>query len=300
MRVLVSGASGLVGRAVVARLLRRGDSVSPLVRREERGGVLWDPTGRRFDHEGAEGCDAVVHLAGENVAAGRWTEARKQEIHRSRVDGTRWLAQCLAGLGRRPQALVSASAIGFYGDRGDEELTEDAGSGDGFLAEVCRDWEAACGAAVGAGIRVVNLRIGIVLASHGGALSPMLPLFRFGLGGRLGDGRQWMSWIVLDDLVSIVEVAIDDEMLRGAVNAVAPGAVRNEEFTATLARVLGRPAFLHVPAFALRMGLGEMGDEMLLAGARVRPKKLEERGFRFAHPDLEGALRALLIEGASA
>jgi uncharacterized protein (TIGR01777 family) len=294
MRALISGASGLVGRAVAERLTTRGDMVVPLVRRKEVPGAFWDPKSGAFDRDAAEGADAVVHLAGENVASGRWTPQRRAEIRDSRVLGTRHLAEGLRSLERRPAVMVAASAIGFYGNSGDVIQTEAGELGRGFLAEVCRDWEAACEPAAAAGIRIVKLRIGLVLAPHGGPLRQMLPVFRLGLGGRVGDGRQWMSWITLGDLVRIVEHVLADAEIRGAVNATAPQPVRNAEFTDTLARVLRRPAWLALPAFVLRAAFGEMAEEMLLTGTRVVPDRLEKRGFRFEHDTLEPALRALL------
>jgi len=294
MRVLISGVSGLVGRAVAERLTARGDMVVPLVRRRGMAGVFWDPKTGDFDRAGAEGADAVVHLAGENVAGGRWTQERRAEIRDSRVVGTRHLAQALRTLERRPAVMIAASAIGFYGNSGDIVQTEAGNPGRGFLAEVCRDWEAACEPAVASGVRVVNLRIGLVLAAHGGPLRQMLPAFRLGLGARVGDGRQWMSWITLRDLVRIAESVLDDRALHGPLNATAPQPVRNVEFTETLARVLRRPAWLAVPAFVLRTALGEMADEMLLVGTRVVPDRLVKGGFRFEHETLEPALRAVL------
>jgi uncharacterized protein (TIGR01777 family) len=294
MRVLLSGASGFVGKAVRERLVSRGDHVEPLVRGNPIEGVRWDPASGRFDAAGAEGADAVVHLAGENVASGRWNAARKQAIYQSRVAGTRLLASGLAGATRRPKVLVGASAIGFYGSRGDEEVTEASPSGTGFLAEVCRDWESAAEPAASAGIRVVHLRIGLVLSPKGGALAQMLPAFRLGLGGKIGDGRQWMSWITLHDLVRVIEMTLDDASVRGPLNAVAPEPVRNAEFTDRLASAVARPAMLPMPAFALRLVLGEMADETLLASNRVVPKALNDRGFTFDHPTLEQAFRALL------
>jgi uncharacterized protein (TIGR01777 family) len=293
MRTLVSGASGLVGRALVGRLEARGDSVVPLVRRDGESGVRWDPKTGRFDDVAAEGFDAVVHLAGENVAAGRWTDRRRTEIRDSRVGGTRLLAEHLGGLRRPPRVLVCASAVGFYGDGGGVACTEASPRGRGFLAEVCEHWEAACRPASARGIRVVTLRIGLVLATEGGALPRMLPAFRMGLGARLGDGKQWMSWIALADLLAVIERATTDEALGGPVNAVAPEPVTNAEFTTTLARVLGRPAFLAVPALVLRAALGGMADELLLCGARVIPARLQDAGFPFEHAKLEPTLRAL-------
>jgi uncharacterized protein len=293
MRVLVSGASGFVGSAVCRGLRDRGDGVERLVR-EGGDGVLWDPKTGRFDSTAAEGADAVVHLAGENVFSGRWNEERKAAIRDSRVTGTRLLSEGLAQLKRPPRVIACASAVGFYGDSGDVEQSEEGPPGRGFLADVCRDWESACTPAVKRGIRVANLRIGLVLSTQGGALRKMLPVFRLGLGGRIGDGRQWMSWITLDDLVRVVEHVLLDDTLAGAVNAVAPHPVRNEEFTHALARVLGRPAVLPVAAVVLRLALGEMADELLLSGTRAVPTRLCERGFRFEHAQIEPALHALL------
>ena len=293
MRVLVSGASGLVGRALVDRFEARGDLAVPLVRRDDASGVRWDPKTGRFDDAAAEGFEAVVHLAGENVAAGRWTDRRRSEIRDSRIVGTRLLAEHLAALSRPPRVLVCASAVGFYGDSGGVECTEASPRGRGFLADVCGHWEAACEPASARGIRVVILRIGLVLATEGGALPRMLPAFQLGLGARLGNGKQWMSWIALADLIRVIEHAIADETLRGPVNAVAPEPVTNAEFTMTLARVLGRPAFLAVPALVLRGTLGSMAEELLLSGARVIPARLQNAGFPFEHARLEPALRAL-------
>jgi uncharacterized protein (TIGR01777 family) len=294
MRVLVSGASGLVGRAVIRRLEERGDEVVRLVRREGEPGIHWNPKSGALDSAAAERADAVVHLAGESVASGRWTAQRKAEIRDSRVIGTRGLVERLSTLAARPRVIVCASAIGFYGNSGEEERGEDGALGRGFLAEICRDWEAACKPAAAAGMRVVLLRIGVVLAASGGALGQMLPVFRLGLGGRVGDGRQWMSWITLGDLVRIVERALDDDTLSGPVNAVAPHPVRNGDFVRALAGAIRRPALLPVPAGLLRLALGEMADEMLLTSCRVVPRLLMKRGFRFDHPDLEGALTALV------
>jgi len=293
MRILVSGASGFVGSAVCRRLRDRCDDVERLVR-GGGDGVLWDPKTGRFGSLAADGADAVVHLAGENVFSGRWNEERKAAIRDSRVAGTRLLAEGLARLKRPPRVIVCASAVGFYGKGGDTEQSEEEPPGRGFLAEVCRDWESACAPAVERGIRVANLRIGLVLSTQGGALRMMLPAFRLGLGGRIGDGRQWINWITLGDLVRVVEHVLEDDALAGPVNAVAPHAVRNGEFTHVLARVLGRPAVLPVPAVVLRLALGEIADELLLSGTRAVPKRLSERGFRFEHPHIEPALRALL------
>jgi uncharacterized protein (TIGR01777 family) len=251
-----------------------------------------------IDAGGLEGCDAVVHLAGENVGTGRWTAARKAAIRDSRVNGTRFLCDALAGLARPPKTLVCASAIGYYGDRGADVLTEESPPGAGFLPEVCREWEAASAPAAQKGIGVVALRIGMVLSPKGGALARMLPLFRAGLGGVIGGGRQYVSWVALDDLVGIVLHALQSGELRGPVNAVAPRPVTNREFTKALGDALSRPTPLPVPAFALRLAVGrEMADALLLASARAVPRRLEETGYRFRFPELPAALYHLLGKG---
>ncbi len=297
MKVLVTGASGFVGSALVPFLVNEGHFVVRLVRKATAPGhseVAWDPERGTIDLDALEGIDTAVHLAGENIAASPWTAEGKRRIRESRVGGTRLLCESLARLDRPPKALVCASAVGYYGDRGHELLREDSPPGTGFLAQVCRDWEAATEAAGRKGIRVVRLRIGMVLSARGGALARMLGIFRAGLGGRVGSGEQYVSWIALDDLVGAVAHAIRTESLEGPVNAVAPRPVTNREFAKTLARVLGRPAVLPAPAFAVRLLLGEMADELLLASARVEPDRLLLSGYAFRHPELEGALRDLL------
>lgn len=297
MRIAVSGSTGLVGSEVVASLSAAGHEVVRLVRRAPAPGenaVRWDPEKGEIDAAGLEGLDAVVHLAGENVASGRWNTARKAAIRDSRVNGTRMLCDALAGLARPPKTLVCASAIGYYGDRGSDVLTEESPHGAGFLPDVCGEWEAATEAAMRKGIRVVTLRIGVVLTPKGGALSRMLPPFRAGLGGVIGSGKQYVSWVALDDLVGIVLHALVCGELSGPVNAVAPVPVTNRELTEALGKVLSRPTLLPVPAFALRLGMGEMADALLLASARVVPRRLEETGYRFRFPELGGALRHLL------
>jgi uncharacterized protein (TIGR01777 family) len=288
MNILVTGSTGLVGRALVPFLSTGGHEVRRLDRKD------WDPEGGCLDPGSLENLDAVVHLAGENIAASRWTASRKARIRTSRIQGTRLLCERLAKLDRPPRVLVSASAVGYYGDRGGTEVDESAGPGFGFLAEVCQDWERATGPAVRAGMRVVNLRIGMVLAPLGGALGKMLVPFRAGLGGRLGHGRQFVSWISISDLTAAILRCLSDDSLRGPVNAVAPGAVTNREFTRTLGSVLWRPALLPMPAFAARLAFGEMADELLLSGTKVRPARLEAAGFMFEHPTLETALVDLL------
>ena len=300
MRVAITGSTGLVGTEVATVLSSAGHEVVRLVRRApapgEKAVLRWDPVKREVDAARLEDLDAVVHLAGENIASGRWNAARKAAIRDSRVNGTRLLCDALAGLARPPKTLVCASAIGIYGDRGEEPLTEESPPGTGFLAGVCREWETASGPAARKGIRVVVLRIGVVLSPNGGALSRMLPLFRIGLGGVIGSGRQYVSWVALDDLPLIILHALQCDDLSGPVNAVAPAPVTNREFTEALGKALSRPTPLPVPAFALRLAVGrEMADALLLASARVLPRRLEETGYRFRFPELGPALRHLLI-----
>lgn len=294
MRILVTGASGLIGSALLDFLRRGGHETIALVRRPPRGPaeIRWNPNA--VDPAPFEAAGAVVHLGGENIAGGRWTPKRKKAILDSRVDGTRNVAQSIAAAARKPKVMVSASAIGFYGDRGDELLTEDSRNGSGFLAEVASAWEDAAQPATRAGVRLVLPRIGVVLSARGGALPKMAFPFRFGLGGTVGSGCQWMSWIALDDLIRLIVFAIENDSLRGPLNAVAPQAVTNAEFTRTLARVLHRPAYFRVPAFALRLAMGDMANELLLASQRVEPAVALASGFRFEYPQLHSALgRAL-------
>ncbi len=297
LRVAVSGSSGLLGRALVPFLTTGGHEVTRLVRRHAAPDeIYWHLHTGRIDVGKLEGLDAVVHLAGENIGA-RWTEKRKRRIRESRSIGTRFLCEALARLRRPPKVLVTASAVGIYGNRGDEILTEASPTLDAppdFLVEVGREWEAATEPARAAGIRVVMTRFGPMLSPAGGLLARMLLPFRAGLGGPLGSGRQWMSWISIDDAAGAVYHAMMTEALSGPVNATAPGPVTNEEFTATLARVLGRPALLRVPVPALRLALGEMGQVAVLGSARVVPERLIQAGYRFRHPALEGALRFVL------
>lgn len=298
MRILVSGSSGLIGSALLPFLTAGGHSVTRLVRSKRAGGdvgsILWNPQAGTIDRGALEGFDAVVHLAGENIAGGRWTAARKARIRDSRVKGTRLLATTLAGLARPPRVLVTASAVGYYGDRGDELLAEESPPGTGFLAELCREWEAAADPAREKGIRVANLRLGLVLSGTGGALPRMLPAFKLGVGGVIGSGRQYWSWIAIDDLVGAIYHALTTESLRGPVNVVAPRAVTNREFTKTLGRVLSRPTIFPLPAFAARLALGEMANELLLAGQRLEPARLVASGYKFLYPELEDALRHVL------
>jgi uncharacterized protein len=294
MNILLTGASGLLGTALLSRLRNNGHVVVPLRRAAtpKQGEPTWNPASGQVDL-GAFPCDAVVHLAGENIAQ-RWTEEAKARIRTSRVEGTRLLSEALARAAQPPRVMVCASATGIYGDRGEQIVEEDSGSGTGFLAEVCQAWEAAAAPARQRGIRVVHLRLGIVLTRQGGALAKMLPAFRLGLGGRLGCGQQYWSWVFVEDVLGVVELALSDEGLNGAVNTVAPEAVTNAAFTTALARVLQRPAVLPVPAFVVRAAFGEMGQEALLASCRVQPTRLLQAGFKFRFPALEGALRHLL------
>jgi uncharacterized protein (TIGR01777 family) len=296
MRVLVSGSSGLIGSTVVASLAGKGHEVLRLSRSPARtpGTILWDPGTGILEASSLEGIDVAIHLAGENIAGRRWTAAQKRRILESRTNGTRLLADRLSRLTSPPEVLISASAIGYYGNRGDEILREGSPAGSGFLAETCRQWEQAAHAAITRGIRVVFPRIGMVLSQDGGALPKMLPPFRVGLGGPIGRGNQFMSWISLDDLVGALIHCMQTPTLSGPVNAVAPSPRRNLEFTRALGRALSRPAFLPVPAWMMRLMLGEMADELLLASTRVEPVKLVASGYQFRHPDLEGALRHAL------
>ena len=291
-RVLVSGSSGLIGSALIPVLQREGYEVVRLVRRgtSSPNQIVWD-----FSSPGpsVSGFDAVVHLAGESIV-GRWTAEKKRQIRESRVLGTRRLCEALAGAQQRPRVLVSGSAIGIYGDRGDEILREESPSGSGFLAEVCREWEAVAGAVASAGILVAQLRTGVVLSRNGGALSKMLTPFRLGVGGNMGNGRQWWSWIALEDQVGAILHILKTDSLNGPVNAVAPNPVTNAEFTETLASLLSRPAVFPMPAFAARLAFGEMADELLLASQKVEPGKLKACGYAFRQPDLHPALESIL------
>ncbi|MEE9235496.1 MAG: TIGR01777 family oxidoreductase [Candidatus Acidoferrales bacterium] len=294
MKIGVSGSTGLVGSALVPFLTTSGHQVVRLVRSKPNPGeVYWSPGEGRLDASGLEGLEAVVHLAGENIT-GRWTPAKKARIRESRVQGTQLLAGTLAELAQPPKVLVCASAIGYYGDRGEEVLQEASPPGSNFLAEVCQAWEAASQPAAQKGIRVVKLRIGVVLSPRGGALGQMLLPFKLGVGGKIGSGRQYLSWIAIDDLVGVIHHALTTDSLQGPVNTVAPQAVTNLEFTKTLGRVLGRPTLFPLPAFAARWAFGQMADELLLASARVEPARLKASGYVFRTPDLEGALRHLL------
>jgi uncharacterized protein (TIGR01777 family) len=296
MRILISGASGFIGNALRPALAAAGHTSAALMRRAPVGDELqWNPA-QPLDPPKLAGFDAIVHLAGKSIS-GRWTEKFKREVRESRILGTQTLATAAAESYRnigQPHVFVAASATGYYGNRGDEELTEDSQPGFGFLSEVCEEWEAATSSAANAGVRVVNLRIGVVLAKHGGALQAMLPAFRLGLGGPIGDGRQYMSWITLDDVVGAFVFALTNEGLHGPVNAVAPQPVRNAEFAHALGQALHRPAFFPLPAFVVRTMFGEMGEALLLGSARVRPAQLAAAGYTYHHPELSEALQATL------
>lgn len=290
MRVILSGATGFIGSEVSRRLQARGDSVVPIARAPREGAVVW-PEGEALKSAQLEGFDAVIHLAGESVSA-RWSEAKKQRIADSRVARTRMLCEALATLNTPPRVLICASAIGIYGDRGSESLDEDSARGDGFLASVCRDWEAAT-APVEGRMRVAQARFGVVLSRHGGALKEMLPPFRAGLGGPLGNGSQFMSWITLGDAARAVLHALDNE-IAGPFNVTAPSPVRNREFARKLGRALHCPALLPTPALVLRLLFGQFANETLLSSARVLPRRLLENGFQFEHAGVADALQATL------
>jgi uncharacterized protein (TIGR01777 family) len=291
-RIAVSGATGLVGSALCERLLEEGREVIRLVRSPARGSgeVFWDPSAGDFDAGALDGVDAVVHLAGENIAGRRWNSAFKEVIRKSRVHGTGLLARSLAALRVPPRIFLCSSAVGYYGDRGTEVLTEESAPGEGFLPDVCREWEAAAEPARKVGIRTVHLRFGTVLAARGGALAKMLPAFRLGVGGRVGSGRQFMSWISLEDAVGAI-VHLLSGADSGPFNAVAPQAVTNGEFASTLGRILHRPTFFPLPAAIVRAALGEMGESLLLSSCHAVPERLLASGFVFVKPSLEGALR---------
>jgi uncharacterized protein len=304
MKILISGASGLVGTALTRALASDGKVVGRFVRGVHPGGeapsahdIRWDPAASTIDGDALkamEGADAVVHLSGASIADGRWTPARKALLRSSRIDSTRLLVGALAQLERKPRVFVAASAVGYYGDRGDEILTESSAAGSGFLASVAQEWEAESARAQSLGIRTVILRFGVILDAREGALPQMLRPFRFGVGGRLSNGRQWISWIALADVIGIIRAAIENDRYSGPVNVVAPNPVRNVEFTRIVAHTLHRPAVFPAPAFALRLLLGEMADALLLASQRAVPEYVLAAGYRFLFPDFESTLLSLL------
>ncbi|MFT5052551.1 MAG: hypothetical protein ACI8QZ_003986 [Chlamydiales bacterium] len=289
--VLVTGSSGLVGRSLASFLTTGGHRVRRLVRRAPKNGdeFLWNPEAGELDSAALDGVDAVVHLAGENIAAGRWSDAQKARILESRVAGTRQLVDAIQAMPQKPRVFVSASAVGIYGSRADESLDEESETGEDFLADVCKQWEAEAQKLTD--VRCVQLRFGVVLSPAGGALAKMLLPFQLGAGGRIGSGRQWMSWVALDDAVGAIHHALFADQLQGPVNAVAPQAVTNAEYTRILGRVLRRPTIVPMPAFAARLAFGELADALLLASQRAVSQRLQESGYRFAQPDLEGCLR---------
>ncbi|QYY37226.1 TIGR01777 family oxidoreductase [Ruficoccus sp. ZRK36] len=293
MKVAIAGGTGLIGKALQASLKADGHSCLVLSRSPEEGQIAWDPTSGEIDWEALNGVDAVVNLAGRNIAS-RWSESVKREIRESRVEGTALLARTLAQLDPKPRVFINASAIGYYGVTREEELTEEASAGGGFLAEVCREWEAAAEPAAAAGVRTVLLRNGVVLSPEGGALAKILTPFRAGLGGPVGDGKQWMSWIALDDVVGLIRFCIEHESIRGPVNVTAPAPVTNAELATTLGEVLDKPSSMPTPAFAIKLAFGQMADETLLSSVRVLPAKAEAAGYVFRFPALKPALEHLL------
>jgi len=298
MKILIGGSHGLVGTALIKSLEAEGHKVFRLVRYAPRSDaeVEWSPDRYSIALAMIEGFDAVVNLAGESIAEGRWTEEKKRRIRESRVKGTKLLGDALATLTKPPRTFICASAIGYYGNRGDELLTETSAPGDDFLAEVCVEWEKATALATEKGIRVVNARFGVILDAKGGALAKMLPPFRMGLGGRVGSGKQWMSWIALDDVIGGIKFALANDSLKGPVSFVAPNPVTNAEFTKMLGKVLSRPTLFPIPAFGVRLAFGEMGDALLLSSQRVEPKRLVEAGYQFQYFVLDSALRHVLKE----
>ena len=293
LTVAMTGASGLVGTELSGLLRSLGHSVVPITRKSSGSNgdaIVWDPARGVLNPRQLESVNAIMHLAGENIAAGRWTAALKERIRKSRVEGTRALVQSLAGLQHRPQTLVCASAIGYYGDRGDEVLTESSAAGSGFLAEVCSAWESEAMAAAALGVRVVCMRLGVVLSPKGGALAKMLLPFKLGVGGVIGSGKQHWSWIGMNDLVRAIAFCVESENIRGPVNAVSPQALNNYDFTKTLGAILHRPTVFPMPAFVAKLVLGEMAEALLLSSARVIPETLQAHGFQFAQPDLKGCL----------
>ncbi len=295
MRILVTGATGLVGSAVTTFLEQQGHEVFPLVRSKEPvdGQAWWDPAAGECVLGAARPIEAVIHLAGENIASGRWTDEKKKRIRDSRVNGTKLLSEALASLPEQPQVFISSSAIGYYGNRGEEPLTERSSPGDSWLSQVCQDWEAATEPASDTGIRTINLRTGIVLSKEGGMLKRMWLPFKMGVGGIVGSGEQMMSWIDIRDLVQVIHHILFDEEISGPVNGTAPHPVSNREFTKTFGKVIRRPTIFPMPETIVRWVFGELGDELMLKGAMVLPRVLEQSSFEFQHPGLEESLKTL-------
>lgn len=291
MRILIAGSTGLIGTELVHFLQSEGHDVRKLVRAKKTRSqqtIFWDPYGKTVDLNDLEGFDAFINLAGENIASGRWTNEKKRSIYESRASLTSYLCQLITRLKMPPKTLINASAIGIYGNRGEQVLEESSSSGEGFLADVCKHWEEATEPAVEKGVRVVNLRIGMVLSKKGGALAKMLTPFKLGLGGKLGSGQQYMSWIALEDLVKLIVYCLNNEEMSGPVNAVSPHPVKNLQFTKLLGKALNRPTFFSVPSFAVKLAFGEMGKELLLSSNRVHSAKLSSKDFQFEFPQLEG------------
>lgn len=298
MKIIISGASGLVGTALTKTFRADGNTVVHMVRSDgpcSPGDIRWDPPSAQVDVPALEGADVVVHLSGASISDGRWTPARRALLRSSRIDSSRVLVDSLARLQRKPAVFLSASAVGYYGNRGDEALTEASEPGGDFLSLLARDWEAEVSRATAANIRTVMLRFGVILDAHAGALPQMVRPFRFGVGGRIGTGRQWMSWIALEDVIAIIRFSIANAQMNGPVNVVAPKPVQNAEFARTVGHVLHRPAIVPAPAFALRLAFGEMADVLLLGSQRVHPEKILAAGYSFHFEDLESALRAILL-----
>ncbi|MBX3151796.1 TIGR01777 family oxidoreductase [Candidatus Obscuribacterales bacterium] len=296
MNILVSGSRGLLGSELIPRLKARGHQVRRLVRSAKDANpsdFVWDPASGELQGE-LKNIEGIIHLAGESIASSRWNDAKKKEIRESRIKGTTFISETAAAIRPLPKVLLCASAIGFYGDRGSETLDENSSNGSGFLAELCMDWETATNPARDAGIRVVNLRIGVALSPKGGALGKMLLPFQLGAGGIIGSGKQEMSWIAIDDVADAMVHCVENETISGPVNLTAPNPVSNKEFTRAMGAVLGRPTLFPMPDFAARLAFGEMADELLLSSAKVLPKKLQASGFQFGYPDIEGALRHVI------
>jgi uncharacterized protein (TIGR01777 family) len=295
MKIAIAGSSGLVGSALIPALADDGHEVTRLVRDLPKAGEIeWHPNQDQVEPAKLDGFEVIINLAGESIAEGRWTDEKKRKIHDSRVNGTHLLSEAMARLANKPRVFLCASATGIYGDRGDEILDEQSESGGGFLAGVCREWEKATDPAANAGVRVVNLRFGPILAREGGMMEKMLTPFKMGLGGKVGSGKQYISWVGIDDVVAAIKLAIKEESIRGPLNIVSPNPVTNERFTKVLGEVLSRPTIMAMPAFAARLAFGEMADEMLLVSQRVVPKRLTAAGYKFQDAELESTLRRLV------